>query len=117
MISLQETPNLFRVKVIRIRFDVQENRNAANPRNCAGRGKKGEGRGYHVIARLQVDSHQWKQQGIGTGSTSIAKIGIAVGSHLFLKIPDFITHNEVLAIQDLLNGCIYLIFNGFVLAV
>ena len=79
--------------------NIHENRPGAGVTNGRDSGNESEGNGDDFIAGSDIGREQCQVQGARAGVESYPETSIAVGGELFLKGGDFVTQNELAALQ------------------
>jgi hypothetical protein len=96
-------------------INVRENWFGAETSNGAGGGKKSEWGGDDLIAGANFLSHKRGEQGIGAGRDADREGTAGIRGNGRLALGDFGAEDEILALEDLLDGSIDAGFNGGVL--
>ncbi len=100
---------------VRLRDDIDEDRNAARRADGGDGGHRGVGDGDHFVARLEPESFEREEERIRTGSDAHAKSAAAPRGKLLLKCADFRSQDQHPRTQDVADGDIDLFLQKLVL--
>ena len=96
-------PNLLRIDVERLRFDIDEHRFSSNPRNRSPRREKSKRRTNHFVPALNIQRHQRAQKSIRPAGNANRMPGIAIRRQVLLKTLHHRPKNEVLAVANFID--------------
>ena len=83
---------------------VRENRGAALVQDAIGRGREGQGRDHHFVARAHAQGEHGRMERGGPAGHGHAFRSIAETGHGLLEFPDLGAGGEVVGLQRLHHG-------------
>ena len=101
--------------VERVGVDVREHGHAARVVNRARRGEEGERGSDHLVAGLELQRPERQEQRVGPARARNPVRGVRQAGHCRLELPDGGTHDELLRLDDRLEGGEDLVLDGAIL--
>ena len=102
----------FAIQVVSFAVNIHEYRLGLQPGDAAGGGDEGKRRGDDLIARIYSQRHQGEQERVRSRSAGDGKVAANQASDLGFQFPHLRTHDELLALHDLLDGSLDFFLHG-----
>jgi len=101
--------NLIDAQVVSERIDIDKNRPGAEARDRTGSRKEAEGSGDDLVTGADIECHQRQQQSVGTGSTTDRVARLAISSDFAFQGGDLGPHDEVLRLENTIDGLAHVV--------